>query len=248
LPAEWRAIRISQLLNHTSGVPFHPVLLPEDITPDSVLARAANEPLEFAPGAKWSYSNTGYLVLGLLIEKVSGRSYGDFLASRIFRPAGMTATHVCETDPPVGRRAAGYEARDTGAVVAPPTSMRAVFASGALCSTVGDIAAWNHAFASGRVVTPASVARMTTPEGAARASGYGYGLIVQTFEGHRVFGHGGELEGFRSSNAYLPDDSLSVTVLTNIRSPSPTPLLLDIVRITLAAHSRGAVNPTKPGS
>lgn len=235
LPAAWRGLRVGQLLNHTSGVPAHPVLLPEDVAPDSVVARAADEPLEFAPGTQWSYSNVGYLVLGLMIEKVSGRSYAEYLDSGILRPAGMTATRLCEPSPPGGRRAVGYTLRDTSLAVAPLTRMRAVFASGALCSTVGDVAAWNHALATGRVVTPASLARMTAPEGAARTAGYGYGLIVQSIDGHRVFGHGGELEGFRSSNAYLPDDSLSVTVLTNLGSSSPTPLLLEIVRISLAA-------------
>jgi CubicO group peptidase (beta-lactamase class C family) len=248
LPAAWRGLRVSQLLNHTSGIPTHPVLLAEGVSPDSVVARAAKEPLEFAAGTQWSYSNVGYRVLGLMIEKVSGRSYAAYLESRIFRPAGMTATHFCETNPPKGRRAVGYLARDTGVAVAPLTNMRFVFASGGLCSTVGDMAAWNHALARGRVVTPASLARMTDPEGAARASGYGYGLIVQRIDEHRVFGHGGELEGFRSSNAYLPDDSLSVTVLTNLGSASATPLLLDIVRISLAAaRPRGSAGAPKAG-
>ncbi|HEX6749397.1 MAG TPA: serine hydrolase domain-containing protein [Longimicrobium sp.] len=241
LPAEWRRVRIRQLLNHTSGLPAYPVLRRDEITADSVLALAANEPFEFVPGTGWSYSNTGYLVLGLLIEKVSGEPYARYLESRIFQPLGLRATRYCDPEPVIPHRAAGYVQRDTGVVNAPYTSMSAVFSAGALCSTVGDLAAWNRALAQGRVVGPASWARMTTPEAAAQDHGYGYGLSVMSFEGHRLFGHGGELAGFKTANAYLPDDSLSVTVLANLGSETgsddpranPNVLLLDIVRVVL---------------
>jgi CubicO group peptidase (beta-lactamase class C family) len=238
LPREWHGLRVRQLLNHTSGIPAHPVLLSYDLAPDSVLARVAKEPLEFAPGTRWSYSNTGYLVLGLLIEKVSGESYAGYLERTMLRPHGLVATHYCGGRP----HATGYARRDTAVVAMPPTRMAAVFAAGALCSTAGDLAAWSRALALGRVVSPESWTRMTTPEGAARDGGYGFGLIVQPIEGRRVIGHGGELEGFRSSSAYLPDDSLSVVVLTNLATESPTPLLLEIVRAALeGTRPRAAV-------
>jgi CubicO group peptidase (beta-lactamase class C family) len=230
LPREWHGMRVRQLLNHTSGIPAHPVLLPHDLAPDSVLALAAKEPLESAPGARWSYSNTGYLVLGLLIEKVAGESYAGYLERAMLRPHGL-ATHYCGSR----AHATGYARRGT-VVAMPPTRMKPVFAAGALCSTAGDVAAWSRALALGQVVSPESWVRMTTPEGAARDGGYGYGLIVQPIEGRRVVGHGGELEGFRSSSAYLPGDTLSVVVLANLASESVTPLLLDIVRVSLAAR------------
>jgi D-alanyl-D-alanine carboxypeptidase len=243
LPPEWRRVRIRQLLDHTSGVPDSPVLLREDLPPDSVVARAAHDPFEFAPGTQWRYSNVGYLVLGLIVEKASGESYAGYLQARIFQPLGLKATRYCGPARVVGHRAAGYVQRDTSVVDAPYTSMTALFAAGGICSTVGDLAAWNRALAQGRVVGPASWARMTTPEGAARAHAYGYGLSVAPFEGHRLVGHGGELAGFKGASAYLPDDSLSVTVLTNLGSEhgdsdpaaDPNKLLLDIVRVVLAA-------------
>ena len=238
LPAGWRGVRIRQLLNHTSGVPDHPVLLREEMEPDSVLRLAGNGEFEFAPGTQWSYSNVGYLVLGRLIEKVSGEPYARHLEARFFRPLGLMATRYCDEDALIRHRAAGYVQRDTGVVNAPRNSMRVVFAAGGLCSTVGDLAAWSHALATGRVVSPASWARMTTPEGA--AENYGYGLIVTSFEGHRMVGHGGALAGFRASSAYLPDDSLSVTLLTNLGSENPEELFLDIVRAALQeSRSRG---------
>ena len=231
LPREWHGLRVRQLLNHTSGIPDHPVLLPYDLAPDSVLARAAKEPLASVPGTQWSYGNTGYLVLGLLIEKVSGESYAGYLERAMLRPNGLAATHYCGS----GAYATGYARRDTRVVAMPPTRMAAVYAAGALCSTAGDLAAWSRALALGRVVSPESWTRMTTSEGAARASHYGYGLIVQPVDGRRVVSHGGELEGFRTSSAYLPDDGLAVVVLSNLASQSVTPLLLDIIRVSLAA-------------
>lgn len=246
LPPAWRRVRIRQLLNHTSGVPDHPVLLREELAPDSVVARAAHDPFEFAPGTGWRYSNVGYLVLGLIVERASGEPYARYLQARIFQPLGLNATRYCNPERVTPHRAAGYVQRDTGVVNAPYTGAAALFGAGALCSTVGDLAAWNRALAQGRVVSPASWARMTTPEGAARANGYGYGLSVTPFEGHRLVGHGGELAGFHTSNAYLPDDSLSVTVLTNLGSEhggddpaaNPNKLLLDIVRVVLAPPPR----------
>lgn len=234
LPAGWRAIPIRQLLNHTSGVPAHPVLLRDGaMTPDSVLALAGKEPAEFAPGTRWEYSNVGYLVLGRLIEKVSGEPYARYVETKLLRPLGLASTRYCGAEP-----MPGYVQRDTGVARAAGHNLRVVFAAGALCSTVGDLAAWSHALATGRVVRPESWVRMTTPEGA--STGYGYGLIVMEFEGRRMVGHGGALEGFRASSAYLPGDSLSVTLLTNLGTESPDPLVLEIVRAALGGSRSGS--------
>jgi D-alanyl-D-alanine carboxypeptidase len=233
LPAEWRGVRIRQLLNHTSGVPDHAVLIREELTPDSVVALAGKEPFHFAPGTQWRYSNVGYLVLGLLIEKVTEQPYSQYLDTRIFRPHGLKSTRYCDEEQLIPRRASGYVPRDTGVVNALAISMLPLAAAGGLCSTVGDLAAWNHALATGRVLSPESWTRMTTPEGA--ATNYGYGMIVMSWEGHRLLGHGGALTGFVSSSAYLPDESLSITLLTNLGATSPEKLVLNIVRASLQA-------------
>jgi CubicO group peptidase (beta-lactamase class C family) len=238
LPAAWRRIPVRALLNHTAGLPEHAVLMREDVPPDSVLALAAHDPPAFAPGTRWSYSNTGYLVLGRLIERVTGDSYERYLEDEVLRPAGLAATRPCDPEPVIPHRAAGYFLRDTTVVNAPRDSPVPLFAAGSLCSTAGDLAAWNRALATGRVVSPASFARMTTPEGAARQAGYGYGLIVGSIGGHRVYAHSGEMSGFRSFDAYLPDDSLSVVVLTNLASASADPLGRDIIRAVLATSAR----------
>jgi CubicO group peptidase (beta-lactamase class C family) len=188
------------------------------------------------PGTQWKYSNVGYVVLGMLIEKVTGEPYGRYLESAILRPNGLGETHYCDPETIVRRRAAGYEMHDTTLVNAPYVNPTVSFAAGALCSTAGDLARWNRALATGHVVSPASWARMTTPEGASPR--YGYGLAVMEIDGHRLVGHGGEIDGFRSSNAYFPGDSLSVTVLTNLASEDPGKLTLDIARAALGSQAR----------
>jgi D-alanyl-D-alanine carboxypeptidase len=241
LPNAWSGIRVRHLLNHTAGIPdfrerWLTLDLREDaLTPDSVIGIVRSEPLEFAPGTQWRYSNIGYIVLGLLIERVTGEPYAHHLRTRLLEPLGLTATRYCDVTPLIPHRAEGYEQRDTSVVNARYTSMTVVFAAGGLCSTVGDMAAWNRALATGRVVSAASWAMMTTPDSVARANEYGFGVWVRAIDGHRVIRHGGGIEGFRADNAYLPDDSLSITVLTNLAAPGPEELLTEIARAVLAA-------------
>jgi CubicO group peptidase (beta-lactamase class C family) len=169
----------------------------------------------------------------MLIERATGERYADALENRILRPLGLRETRYCNPAPLIRHRASGYQQRDTGVVNADYTSMTAPFAAGGLCSTVGDLAAWNRALAGGRVVSAASWARMTTPDSAARAVHYGYGVVVWEMAGHRVIRHNGGIQGFRADNAYVPDDSLSVTVLTNLAAPGPDELLANILRAAL---------------
>jgi D-alanyl-D-alanine carboxypeptidase len=251
LPDAWSGIRVRHLLNHTAGIPdFRERWLTENLredalTPDSVIGIVRNEPLEFAPGTRWKYSNIGYILLGLLIERVTGEPYAHHLRTRLFEPLGLAATRYCDVTPLIPHRAEGYEQRDTSVVNARYTSMTAPFSAGGLCSTVGDLAAWNRALATGRVVSAASRAMMTTPDSAAREAGYGFGVWVQTIEGRRVIRHAGGIEGFRADNAYLPDDSLSVTVLTNLAAPGPEELLSEIVRAGLGSPPQPAPGRTR---
>ncbi|HEX6042190.1 serine hydrolase domain-containing protein [Longimicrobium sp.] len=257
LPDAWSGVRVRHLLNHTGGLPgferewLRLGLREEALTPDSVIGLVRDEPLEFAPGTAWKYSNIGYTLLGRLIERVTGERYADALEWRILRPLGLNETRYCDVAPLIRHRAAGYQQRDTGVVNAEYTSMTAPYAAGGLCSTVGDLAAWNRALAGGRVVGAASWRRMTTPDSAARASNYGYGVVVTEIDGHTVIRHNGGIQGFRADNAYVPGDSLSVTVLTNLAAPGPGELLLDILRAalensppsrpsTIRAHDRDA--------
>jgi D-alanyl-D-alanine carboxypeptidase len=189
LPEAWSGIRVRHLLNHTAGIPAFEIhwlrggIREEALVPDSVIGLVRGEPLEFAPGAGWKYSNIGYTLLGMLIERVTDERYAHALESRILRPLGLTASRYCDVAPLIPRRASGYQQRDTGVVNADYTSMTAPWAAGGLCSTVGDLAAWNRALATGRVVSAASLRRMTTPDSVAAGARYGYGLVVMDVGG-----------------------------------------------------------------
>ncbi len=240
LPAPWRRVTVRQLLNHTSGIPSYTDLgegwvrrWGEEMPPDTLVALTAHRPMDFAPGTKWKYDNTGYILLGMLIEKVSGRPYAAYIDSTLFRPLGLTGTSYCYTAPIIPHRAQGYARSGHTYVNAPYLNMSQPFSAGALCSTVGDLARWNRALATGQVVTAASYRQMRSPEGAAVGDHYGFGLVQYTLNGHAMIAHGGGINGFISYNVYLPDDSLSVTVLTNAAPSNPDVLLRDIVRATL---------------
>jgi CubicO group peptidase (beta-lactamase class C family) len=238
LAGSWRGATIRQLLNHTSGIPSYTSAGPrwtrrmrEDLAHDSLLAIVAGDTLDFAAGSAWRYNNTGYYLLGMLIERVTGRSYADDIAERFAKPLGLTSTLYCETQPIIKRRAQGYQvAPDKKLVNADPLSMRQPFSAGALCSTVGDLVAWQRALAVGRVVKAASYTAMTTAIGAAAESHYGFGLFTDTLAGRTRVHHGGGINGFTSSLVFFPSDTLSIAVLTNTLTPLTSRVASNIAR------------------
>jgi CubicO group peptidase (beta-lactamase class C family) len=242
LPAAWRGVTVKQLLNHTSGIPSYTglgrawqVRWGEEMTPDTIVALSAAKPMDFAPGTKWSYNNSGYVILGMLIEKVTGRSWGADLEERFARPLGLADTRNCLTQPLVARRADGYDAGPGGWVNSAYLSMSQPYAAGAICSTVGDLARWNRALHTGKVVSAASYALMTTPEGAAAAGErrYGFGLQRDSVGGQPAISHGGGINGFITANTWVPSAELSITVLTNSGSARSSDLLRQLGRAAL---------------
>ena len=241
LPATWRGAPIRQLLNHTSGIPSYTSAGPRwfskmrlDLAHDSLLAIIAADSMDFARGSQWRYNNTGYYLLGMLIEKLTGRSYADVVRDQLTTPLGLRSTMYCGTRQLIKHRAQGYQPTpDNTLVNADPLSMNQPFAAGALCSTVGDLVAWQRALAAGRVVTPASYAAMTTAEGAAVGPGYGYGLSIDTLGGKRRVQHGGGINGFNSMLEYVPSDSLIVVVLANTNGPWADRVAHNVARAAL---------------
>jgi D-alanyl-D-alanine carboxypeptidase len=242
LPAAWRGITVRQLLNHTSGIPSYTNAgqrwlsrVAEHMPPDSIIAVTASDTMDFAPGARYSYNNTGYVLLGMLVERKYGRPYADLVRTELTAPLGMRATRYCgNADTTAATIARGYATSDTAPIQrAQFLHMSQPYAAGAMCSTVGDLARWNQALATGRVVKAASYKAMTSPEGAAAPRRYGFGLGVNTLEGHAMVTHGGGIFGFISANAYFPDDSLSVTVLANGAPSNPDQLLNAVARVAL---------------
>jgi CubicO group peptidase (beta-lactamase class C family) len=217
-------ITLLDLMNHTSGYPdYYPLdyvdrRMRETIDPDELLRRYAGGKLDFEPGSNFSYSNTGYILLGRIIEKVAGEPLGTFLDRRLFRPIGMTNT-VYEPAPGLPRSAKGY----TGfALSAPepvaPEASGWLGGAGGIWSTPGDLARWNLALFGGSVLKPASRQILTAPRtlSSGRISPYGCGLGTRTQGGRAVLSHSGAVSGFNTWNAVVPSTRSSVTMTCNL--------------------------------
>lgn len=231
-PATWRDINVRHLLTHTSGMGDYTekIDLHRDYTTEQLLAFAAEQPLEFSPGEKWSYSNTGYMVLGILIQRVAGQFYGDMLRDRVFQPLGMETARVISEADIVPNRAAGYRLVD-GALknqdwVAPSLNTTA---DGALYFSVLDMAKWDAALYTERLLKRASLEQIFTPARLADGSvyrdkqgtGYGFGWFIGEQAGHRRIEHGGSWQGFEGHIARYVDDGVTVIVLANLADSDP---------------------------
>ncbi len=252
-PTRGRRILVRHLLNHTSGIPSYTDIGPRfgrvarlDLSPDSLIAIVANDSLQFEPGVQFYYNNTGYFMLGMVLEKVTGTKYGDYLESTIFRPAGLDQTVYCDARRLVPRRAHGYDRAPAGLVNTDYLSMQLPYAAGSFCSTVGDLVSWTRQLAGGRVVTANSFREMTTPVTLAsgRPMTYGYGIGSDTVGGRQVISHGGGINGFAAFLSYVPRDSLIIAVLSNT-SPAPSGPMADaLMRAVLGiAPAPGPVAP-----
>ncbi len=193
-PAAWEPITIFNLLTHTSGIP-NDTSLPGFIdasrrptTPEQLLARLRDKPLDFPPGASWNYSNSGYHVLGYLIEKVSGETYAKFVQENIFTPLGMKNSGYDSNAEIIERHAVGYVRGPNGVATAPYADISNSFSAGALYSTTGDLLRWEQALFGGKVVSPASLARMTLPSRTTTRSDWKFGLRPTVTRSSRTLG------------------------------------------------------------
>lgn len=217
-------VTVRQLLNHTSGIkdlndlgdPFFRVVA-VDLPQKEVLALVRDQPFEIDPGTGWSYGNTGYYLLGVILERVTGKPYADYIREMVARPAGLVATTYCDTRTLMAHRARGYDAVGVDFLNAPYVSMTTPFSGVGLCSTAGDLVTWARALRSGKVLSRESYRLMTTPVGpAARASPpYGFGVWVIESEGRRYVSHLGQIPGFNAVLSDVPSESLTIAVLTN---------------------------------
>ena len=219
----WKDVTVRQLLNHTSGIASYTDLpgfektTRTDYKPQELLGLVADMPLKWKPGAQWAYNNTGYFLLGLVIEKVAGKSYNDFLTERIFKPLGMNETRVNDLRDVIPNRATGYSRGPKGLQNGEYTSPTQPFSAGALISTVTDMAKWTAAIDAGKVLKPASWSAAWIPTKLADGTtkDYGFGWSLGKLNGHPVIEHGGGIPGFSTFVLRLPADHLSVVVLTN---------------------------------
>ncbi len=231
-PTGGRRVTIERLLNHTSGIKGYTEMRElgdverDDLTHEQLIELFSSAPFEFEPGDRYQYNNSAFYLLGVIIEKISGVSYAEFIRQQIFEPLGMDNSHYLYVASIVPRRAEGYEVRDGELVNDSYLSMHLPYAAGSLGSSVVDLLAWQRALIHSRAVNPASFASMTAPgvlnDGS--AIDYGYGLGLSEMEGHRKIQHGGGINGFRTQLSYYPDDELTVVVLANIGSADPAVL------------------------
>ena len=243
-------VTIEQLLTHTGGVPSYTSVpafrlhARDDLTHAQVVAMVKDLPLDFAPGTKWSYSNTGYFLLGMVIEKASGKRYDAFLAERIFQPLGMSHTRYGDVEPIIPGRIPGYDRVGAGYQNLEFVSMSGPFAAGALISSVDDLARWDRAITDGKLLQASSWSRIFTPERLKDGSDtrYGFGWSIGAVQGHRVVSHGGAIPGFNAEIARLPDDGVLVVVLCN-SSPGVTNPGDLALRLAASAIGKPIVDP-----
>lgn len=223
-PMAWDRITVFNLLTHTAGIPnftaspdYNSIKLTLRGAGDAV-ASFRDRPLDFGPGEQMSYSNSGYLVLGDIIERVSGQSYEDFIAENIFKPLGMKDSGYDSNTAIIKHRANGYIRRQAGYVNAGYIHMSIPHAAGALYSTTRDLLKWEEALFAGKVVSKASLDRMTTPF----KNDYALGLTSSIDKGRRVIQHGGSIDGFNTFLAYYPETRTVIVALSNVNGPAPT--------------------------
>jgi len=215
-----RTITVRHLLTHTSGlVRDIPNLidLHASITKPVAIARIAASASLFRAGTAWSYSNAGYYLLANIIERVSGKSYVQFLEDELLLPLGLASTGVCGSSPRVPTPDGFLLIQKTKSVIAiPAVDMSVLFGSGNICSTAIDLAHWSNALATGRVVSPASYEEMTREYAAlSPTAGYGFGLFTDVDRGHVVVFHDGIVLGFQAMLMTYPDRDLTIAVLVN---------------------------------
>jgi CubicO group peptidase (beta-lactamase class C family) len=217
-------ISIRQLLSHTSGYPDYApqdYMVPEwenPIDAHAILDRWARVPLEFEPGTKWQYSNTNFVIAGLVCEKVAGAPLFDFLTERVFRRLGMTSVTNTDRAKLTEADAQGYFRRALGPLhPAPHEGPGWMYAAGELAMTAEDLAKWDISVMQEAVLSPASYRQLETEVVLANGAGtaYALGVGIGLTQGKRELRHGGEVSGFVSSNRVLPDDKLAVVVVTN---------------------------------
>lgn len=242
-PTHGKTVTIRHLLTHTSGIKsytdvpgFFETGAALDLTPEKVLEPVRNLPLEFEPGTRWAYSNTGYHLLGMIIEKVSGVPYARHLHDEFFAPLKLTHTRCDVGRDVIPGRARGYGMADGSLVNAPYLSMTIPYSAGGLLSTAGDLVQWQLALIGGKVVSPDSYKQMTTPARLSDGSAtqYGFGLFTSEIDGHANVMHGGGIPGFNSILAYFIDEKLSIAVITNSPDASAGTLAAEIARESFA--------------
>src|ERR1700730_5245320 len=240
-PSTWKEITVGEVLSHTAGFGDYPKKFNfrKDWTEDELLKLVESIPLAYPPGTKWAYSNLGYLTLGILIHRVTGEFYGDFLQQRIFHPLDMKTTRIISEADIVPNRAAGYRLvkgeLKNQEWVAPTINTTA---DGSLYFSILDLAKWDAALYTEKLLKRSSLEEMWTPvklnDGKINSGHYGFGWRIAEVHGHRVIAHGGAWQGFETQISRYVDDKLTVVVLSNLAGSDPEKIADHVAELYLS--------------
>lgn len=246
-PAGWDKVTIVELLTHTAGIHDVVLELPKrlPVTPSELVAKIREKALDYEPGSEQRYSNSGYQLLGYLLERISGMSYENFIKENLFKPLGITASGYDSSAEIITDRAAGYTPGDNGLENADFIDMTTPYSAGGLYSTTRDLLKWEKGLFGGRLLSTAALKKMTTPYKRNYALGlfvFDRGLFVFDSEGPRLITHSGAIAGFNSYLGYYPMSRTTVVILGNINGQAP-----DILGPILGALAQGeSVDPPPP--
>ena len=227
------SITTHMLLNHTSGIKNYtdlPEFWPKAILPlstDSMIALFKNKPLDFSPGSKWNYSNSGYFLLGVIVEKASGKNFSDYLLKNVIEKAGLKNTGMDNLDSVLNYRAKGYSKSRQGVWQhAMQISMEGPYSAGAMYSTVDDLYTWIKTLTANKIISAESLKKMTT----AYMNKYGYGIGSDSLKTHSRISHSGGIPGFVSYLAFYPNDDVCVVAISN-NSGNSSQLGMDLASV-----------------
>lgn len=223
LPGEWLGVTVRQLLTHTSGIPDYEEIRSYDVyrfrlTPEEVIQIAHSRPMDFAPGTGWYYSNTGYFLLSMIVERIEGRPLGQVLESRIFGPLEMTQTRLADPEAIIRHRASGYWVNKAGELInRNPTETSSTLGAGGILSSAYDLAKWDEALYGDQLLSAESKATMWTPAILPNgdSTGYAFGWRVGRYKGHKSQSHGGQVAGFVANFSRFPDQEAAIIVFLN---------------------------------
>lgn len=227
-PDSWKNVTVRHLLSHTGGFTDYPETFDfrKDYSEDDILKIIEGIPLAYPPGTKWAYSNLGYATLGILIHKVTGKFYGDFLQERVFGPLGMSTTRIINEADIIPNRSAGYRLvkgeLKNQEWVSPTLNTTA---DGSLYFSILDLEKWDAALTAGKLLQKSSYDQMWTiaklKDGTPNSGNYGFAWFLNTIRGHHIIEHEGAWQGFNTSINRYVDDKLTVIVLANLAACEP---------------------------
>ena len=240
-PTHGHKITIEHLLTHTSGIKSYTGMkdfgdiMRKDMKPEELINHFKNQPMDFAPGTKWMYNNSGYFLLGYIIEKVSGKTYPQYLEEVIFKPLGMTNSYYGSDSKIIKNRASAYGKNDKGFENAEPLSMTLPYSAGSIQSTVEDLFKWHQAVHAYKLVKKESLDKAFIPYKLSdgKATTYGYGWSLGNVQESPSIEHGGGINGFLTMGIYLPKEDVFVAVFSNCGCNSPDEVSSKIAALTI---------------